>query len=92
MEDILNYVRPELIVVAIVLYFIGMMLKHTERIKDKYIPSILGFAGVLICALYVIGIEGISAIGVFTSITQGIIVAGIAVYANQLIKQTSKDE
>ena len=27
MEQIMNYVKPELVVVAIVLYFIGMWLK-----------------------------------------------------------------
>ena len=29
MEQITNYVKPELIVVAIALYFVGMALKHT---------------------------------------------------------------
>lgn len=42
MEQIMNYVQPELIVVAIVLYFCGMGLKQTQTIKDKYIPLILG--------------------------------------------------
>ena len=35
MEQIMNYVQPELIVVAIVLYFCGMGLKQTQAIKDK---------------------------------------------------------
>lgn len=30
MEQIMNYVKPELIVVAIVLYFCGMALKQTQ--------------------------------------------------------------
>ena len=42
MEQIINYVKPELIVVAIVLYFIGVAIKQSETIADKYIPSILG--------------------------------------------------
>ena len=28
MEQIMNYVKPELIIVAIALYFLGMGLKH----------------------------------------------------------------
>ena len=32
MEQILNYVKPELVVVAIVLYFVGIGLKNTEKI------------------------------------------------------------
>lgn len=40
MEQIMNYVKPELIVVAIVLYFCGMALKQTQVVKDKYIPTL----------------------------------------------------
>ena len=50
MEQIMNYVKPELIVVAVVLYFIGMGLKKAEAVPDKYIPLILGAAGIVICA------------------------------------------
>ena len=35
MEQIMNYVQPELIVVAIVLYFCGMCLKQTQTIKGQ---------------------------------------------------------
>ena len=51
----MNYVKPELIVLAFVLYFIGMGLKKSETIKDKYIPIILGVTGVLLSALWVLG-------------------------------------
>lgn len=54
MEQITNYVKPELIVVAIALYFIGMAIKQSETIADKYIPSILGIAGIVICGIYVV--------------------------------------
>ena len=36
MEQITNYVKPELIVVAIALYFVGMALKQAQAVKDKY--------------------------------------------------------
>ena len=36
--QIKDYVKPELLVVALVLYFIGMWLKQSETVKDKYIP------------------------------------------------------
>ncbi len=34
MEQTMNYVKPELIVVAVVLYFIGMGLKQSQTVKD----------------------------------------------------------
>ncbi len=97
MEQIINYVKPELIVVAIVLYFIGMAVKQSETIADKYIPSILGIAGIVICGIYVIatctrGTGQDIAMALFTAIVQGILVAGLSNYVNQLIKQSGKEE
>ena len=93
MEQIINYVKPELIVVAIALYFIGMAIKQSETIADKYIPSILGIAGIVICGIYVIatctlGTGQDIAMALFT----GILVAGLSNYVNQLIKQNGKEE
>ena len=96
-QIIQNYVKPELLVVAIVLYFIGIGVKNTEKISDKYIPIILGIIGILISAIYVVAISAFNGyqsvlMAIFTSIVQGILVAGLSVYTNQLIKQAKKIE
>ena len=57
MEQIMNYVKPELIVVAVVLYFIGMGLKQAQAVKDKYIPLILGGTGIVLCAIWVLATQ-----------------------------------
>ena len=97
MEQIMNYVKPELIVVAVVLYFIGMGLKQSQTAKDKYIPLILGGIGIVLCAVWVIASCPIStgqeiAMAVFTAIIQGILTAGLSTYVNQTIKQIGKNE
>nr|DAS81867.1 MAG TPA: holin [Caudoviricetes sp.] len=97
MEQILNYVKPELLVLTVVLYFVGVFIKKTEGIKDKYIPAILGITGIVICAVYVFATCSCSnpqeiAMAVFTAVTQGILVAGLSTYVNQLIKQTGKED
>ena len=97
MEQIMNYVKPELVVVAIVLYFIGAGLKHAQAVKDKYIPVILGASGILLATIYVIatcplGTMQEIAMAVFTAIVQGILVAGLSTYVNQIIKQVNKAE
>ena len=79
--QIKDYVKPELLVVAVVLYFIGMWLKQSETVKDKYIPLINGLIGVAICAIYVFatcacGSGQDIALAVFTALTQGVLVAG----------------
>ena len=86
-----EYIKPELLILVPVLYLIGSMIKHTEKIKDKFIPAILGAIGVVLSAIYVIATEGFSLMSVFISITQGVLVTGVAVYVNQLIKQTSEE-
>lgn len=96
-QIIQNYIKPELLVLAIVLYFVGMGIKNTEKISDKYIPVILGTLGILISAIYVVAtsvFNGYQSIlmAIFTSIVQGILVAGLSVYANQIIKQAKKTE
>lgn len=93
--DIMNYVKPELIVVAIVLYIIGVGIKKTESIKDKYIPYVLGVGGIILSAIWVLANSPLGTMqeilmAVFTSIVQGILVAGLSTYVNQLIKQASK--
>lgn len=97
MDQILSYVKPELLIVVVVLYFIGVMIKKSENISDKFIPMILGILGMLICGLYVFATSTVSgsqkvAMALFTAITQGIIVAGLSTYVNQLIKQSGKEE
>ena len=55
MEQLMDYVKPELIVVSVALYFIGMWLKQAAFIKNKYIPLVLGIVGIFICGIWVIG-------------------------------------
>ena len=95
--DIMNYVKPELIIVAFVLYFFGMWLKQAAFVKDKYIPLILGIVGIFVCGIWVASVcrfEDAQAVlsGIFAAITQGILVAGLSNYVNQIIKQAGKAE
>lgn len=95
--DIMNYIKPELIVVAISLYFIGMAIKKSKAIKDNYIPFVLGGIGIVLCTIWVLANSPLGTVqevlmAVFTSIIQGVIVAGLSVYGNQLIKQANKEE
>lgn len=97
MDQIMNYVKPELIVVAIVLYFLGMALKQAQSVKDKYIPLVLGSVSIVLCAIWVLATSEIRngqqvAMAIFTAITQGILVAGLSTYVNQIKKQVHKDE
>lgn len=97
MEQIMNYVKPELLVLAVVLYFVGVAMKKTEAIVDKYIPVTIGAIGILLCGIWVVATSPLGgaqeiAMAVFTAIVQGILVAGLSTYVNQVIKQHNKEE
>ncbi len=96
MEKIITYIKPELLILIPVLYFIGIAIKKSE-IKDKFIPLILGLCGIVFAVLYVFGTSDFKnykdiIMLVFTALTQGILTAGCSVFANQLIKQSKKTE
>ena len=86
MEALVNYIKPELLITAVALYFMGIALKEVQAVKDKYIPRIYVFATCSYNTAQDI------AMAVFTSMTQGVLVAGLSTYVNQLIKQLEKDE
>lgn len=97
MDPIMEYVKPELMIVAIALYILGMFLKQTTMVLDKYIPVILGIVGIVLCAIWVFATTSVSspqdiALAIFTAVIQGILVAGVSTYVNQIVKQSGKDE
>lgn len=97
MDTITNYIKPELLILIPALYFIGIMLKSAQDVKDKYIPLILGACGIVLATTYVLAtalpLMAASVLkALFTGITQGILCAGCSVYVNQLFKQHKKDE
>lgn len=71
------------VVLVVILYVIGMMLKDTKKIKDNYIPIILGIVSIPIGIMFCWS-------DVVDGIVQGIMCAGMAVYGNQIYKQLEK--
>lgn len=84
---ILQYLKPELLILIPVLYLIGLGLKKAAFIKDNYIPLILGVIGILVVFFYLLGVSGWNINLIWISIAQGILVAGGSVYINNLYKQ-----
>ena len=54
MNEIINYVKPELLVLIPVLYFIGTALKKSKSVQDKHIPLWLGLCGVVLAVIWVV--------------------------------------
>ena len=82
--DFAQYITQNALILIPVLYIIGMIVKNTEKVNDKYIPIVLLIAGIA----GAVGIMGVTA----DSVVQGVLVTGATVYTNQLIKQSTKSE
>ncbi len=91
-----DYIKTELLILVPVLYFLGLGLKKS-KMPDKWIPAILGLSAIVLSAIWVVATTEISGLqeaasAIFTAVTQGVLVAGASVYANQLYIQAKKEE
>lgn len=84
-SEFASYLVDKMLILVPVLYIIGMLIKNTPKVNDWLIPWILLGLG-LIGAL-AIGIT--SGMPIVEAILQGVLVTGVTVFANQLIKQTT---
>lgn len=85
--NIMEFITEQAFILVPALYVLGLMLKQTKQIKDWTIPWILLICGIGSC----IAIMGIN----IQALLQGVLVTGVAVFGNQLVKQTtvkSKEE
>ena len=96
MDSILNFIKPELLILVPVLYCVGLGLKRS-KLSDRWIPLLLGAAGMGLSALYLLA-DGMAEASIsavcqrlFAGITQGILCAECAVYVHQIMKQTGKN-
>lgn len=94
--DIMNFIKPELLILVPVLYIIGLGIKKSI-VSDNYIPIILGVVSICLSTLWVVSTSNIknwqdAVYAIFISITQGILTAGASVYVNQLYIQSKKDD
>lgn len=81
--EIIEYILDKALILIPVLNIIGMLLKNIEKIPDKYIPLILLGFGIL----GAVALAGVSA----DAVIQGVLVTGVAVYGNQIVKQMKKE-
>ncbi len=98
MSDYTVFIKPEHLILIPVLSFIGIGLKKSEYVKDKYIPISLGGTGVLLAIIWVLATTVIGRfqdvlMALFVGLTQGVLCAAGSVYFDQAaIKQPKKTQ
>lgn len=94
-EIVREYISPELLVLVPVMYFVGIAIKKS-KIKDNLIPLLLGIISILLTGLYLFATMNYDNVKevmlvIFSTLTQGVIIAALSVYFNQLYKQFKKN-
>lgn len=88
-DQLLGLVKPEILILIPVLIIIGATIKKTNIIRPWAIPISLGIIGIVVSIL-ILGFEsGFSPPVILDGVLQGILSAGMAVYAHQLTIQTT---
>lgn len=96
MEMLEKFIKPELLVLVVVLYLIGWMLKKAKWFPDQDIPVVLNCISIALVLIYLFSVSFPVAVNeyialVFTAIVQGILLTGAAINANQIYKQSKKE-
>ena len=93
-----QYVRPEMDVIAVVLYCIGIGLKKTNHVPDFIIPILLLGFGIVLAALYILSTTVTphsyqDIVGMILDIVvQGVLCSAMSVYVNQFKKQMARKD
>lgn len=84
MDEILQFVLDESLVMIPALWILGVIIKHTNILDNRWIPVVLLGVSAILTPLI---LDGYTA----KTIVQAIYVTGVAVFGHQLIKQTIID-
>lgn len=93
MDNIIEFIRPELFILIVFLYCVGLFLKLNDGFKKTWtIPYILLGISFLITLAYVsiyLG-EGFSPQVLVAVVIQSVLIAAVTVFGNELIKQATR--
>lgn len=81
-NTVFQFIDPQLLIVVVVCWVIGYVLKITPRVPDW----------IIVYAVAVVGVVVVSVMLGWTvqSVIQGILCGAVAVYGDQVVKQTKK--
>lgn len=90
MNNIMDFIRPELFILVIFLYCVGLFLKKWDGFKSNWsIPYILLGVSFVITLVYVCVYleEGFTPQTIIAAIIQSVLIAAVTVFGHELIKQ-----
>lgn len=89
-QTIMEFIRPELLILVVAAWCLGLFLKKAPWFTEEWkIPFIILFLSIILAILYIALVlgEGFTGAVIVSSIIQGIIIAALAVFGNEAVKQ-----
>lgn len=83
-ETLIKLITEDKLILIPVLFFIGLVIKNTLLIADRFIPIILIILGIA----FSVAMSGIN----IDSVIQGVLVSGASVLANEVKKQAKRKD
>ena len=84
-EILLNYIVEDGLILIPVLYVIGYIIKHTNILSNRWIPLVLLVIGIIF-SIFLLNDP------IVDRVIQGILIAGVTVFINQVKKQNFEKE
>lgn len=93
-ENLNLYVRSELMVLIPALYILIKIIDKS-KLSNERIPIIIALVAIILCGLYIFSVSSISSwrdvlFAIFSSTTQGILIAGASIWGNMIVKQCTQ--
>jgi len=92
MSNIMEFIRPELFILVVFLYCLGMFMKLFSGFKSRWmIPYILLAVSFVMTLLYMGTLmgEGFNGPVIVAAIIESVLIAAVTVFGNELIKQVT---
>ncbi len=80
------------VAIVVIAYLVGIVIKNTDAIDDKWIPAICGIVGAPLGVLALHIVPDFPATDYLTAIAVGIVSGLAATGVNQVFKQLHKDD
>lgn len=90
-EMLFNYIKPELLILVVILWYVGTKIKASKKIEDWAIPFILMAISVIFALSYVLIVSGLNPMAMWVGIMQGLAIAVLEGYLYQVYKQSTRN-
>lgn len=87
-DIVLGFIDPTLFIVIVLIWCLGLFLKKAPLFKEEWMIPFILLAIAIVTAVILLGIDrGFTPEVIVQGVIQGVIIAAVAVFGNEVLKQ-----